>query len=455
MKVTIIGAGQIGTTIAEQLCRERHDVTVIDTREAPLASLEQQFDLMTVNGSGSSSEVQLEAGINTADLVIAATPTDELNLICCLIAKRLGAKNTIARVRNPEYSKEVRLIQKDLGLSLIFNPEMSTAREMSRILRIPSATKIDTFANGRVELLKIRIAKDSILDGMTLIELGKLRSNVLICAVERGEQEVYIPSGTFRLQAGDRISIVARPKAALDFFRRIGIQSSPVRQVLIIGGGRISVYLANIMLEFGASVKIIDSDLSVCEHLAELLPKADIIHGDGTDHQLLLEQGIESADAVAAMTGIDEENIIVSLHASQLSRGKIVTKVKRRSLHEITNTLDLPSVFYPSMIAAEGISGYVRALQNSEGSNVETLYQIVDNKVEALEFRVSEDSKVCHTPLQELKLRSNLLICSINRAGKIITPGGSDTIEPGDTVIVVTTNTGLNDLDDILDRRRG
>jgi len=455
MKVTIIGAGQVGATIAEQLCREHHDITVVDIHDGPLATLEQQFDLMTVSGSGSSYEVQMEAGVNTSDLLIAATPSDELNLLCCLIAKKVGAKNTAARVRNPEYVREMQLIKADLGLNLMFNPEMSTAREMSRILRLPSATKIDTFANGRVEMLKIRIAKDSVLDGMALMELGKLRSNVLVCAVERGEQDVYIPSGSFRLQAGDRISIIARPKAALDFFRRIGIQSSPVRQVLIIGGGRISVYLANFMLDFGASVKIIESNQEICEHLAELLPKAIIIHGDGTNHQLLLEQGIESADAVAVMTGIDEENIIMSLHAGRLCPGKIISKVKHRSFSDITASLDLSSVFYPSTIAAEGICRYVRALQNSQGSNVETLYQIVDGKAEALEFRVTEDSRVCHKPLQELKLKQNLLIGSINRSGTIMTPGGSDTIEPGDTVIVVTTNTGLNDLDDILDKRRG
>lgn len=455
MKIIIAGAGKIGATMAEQLCREGHEITVIDPRENVVNALGEQFDIMPVAGNGSTYEVQMEAGVNNADLFIAATSTDETNLLCCLIAKKLGAKNTIARVRNPEYAREIRLIQDDLGLSTTFNPDMSTAQEISRILRIPSAIKVDTFAKGRVEMLKIRISKESILNGMTLIELGKLRANVLVCAVERGDHDVFIPSGSFKLEAGDRISIISKPKDALNFFKKIGIQTAPVREVILIGGSRIAIYLARIMLDYGADVRIIENNLSVCERLAEQLPKATVLHGDGMDHNLLMEQGIETADAVATLTGLDEENIIMSLYASRITKGKVITKIKHRTFDDITSSLDLNSVFNPAMIAAEGICTYVRALQNSEGSNVETLYQIVDGKAEALEFRVTADSKVCHKPLQELNLKKDLLIGSINRAGAIITPRGSDTIEPGDTVIVVTTNTGLNDLDDILDRRRG
>lgn len=455
MKIIIVGAGKVGNTVAEKLCREEHDVTMIDIREERLTQIGDRYDIMTVTGNGSTYEVQMEAGVNSADLLIATTSSDELNLLCCLIAKKNGAQNTIARVRNPEFSREINLIKDDLGLSMVFNPEMATAVEMSRILRLPSAIKIDSFAKGRVELLKISIAADSLLVGKTLIDLGKLGHNVLVCAVERGEEDVYIPSGSFCLQAGDRISIVAKPKEAQAFFKHIGILSSPVRRVMLIGGSRIAVYLAGIMLEFGAAVKIIDSNPEVCERLAERLPRASVILGDGTDNQLLMEEGIGQMDAFASLTGLDEENILMSMYAARMSKGKIITKVARRSFGEIVSSLGLSSVFYPCTIAAEGICRYVRALQNSYGSNVETLYQIVDGKAEALEFRVTAESKVCHIPLQELKLRRDLLIGSINRNGRIITPRGNDMIEAGDTVVVVTTNTGLKDLDDILDKRRG
>ena len=454
MKIVIIGAGKIGVTLTEQLANEGHEVTVVDNSAAALDAVGNTLDVMTVEGNGTSMDVQIEAGVPSADLAIAVMSTDEQNLLCCLVAKKLGVGNTIARVRTPEATASLRLIKDDLGLSMALNPEFASASEIARILRAPSAIKIDTFSRGRVELLKVRIGDDSVLAGKMLSELGRLQSGVLICAVERGQHEVYIPSGSFTLQAGDRISVIAKPRTAVQFFHKIAIQVNHVKRVMLIGGGKITYYLAKQMLDFGASVKIIESNAAVCESLAERLPDATIIHGDGTNEQLLAQEGIARMDAVVTLTGVDEENVLMSLYARSVSNAKIVTKINRTTFSHIIKALDLGSVFHPRYIAADHIVRYVRAMQNSRGSNVETLYKIVGNKAEALEFRATAKSAVCGKPLMELSLLPNLLIGAINRNGKILTPGGRDTIEPGDTVVVVTTVTGLNDLDDILDKRR-
>lgn len=453
MKIVIIGAGKIGVTLCDQLVREGHEITVVDCNPSALEVI-GTLDVMTVEGNGITREIQIEAGVPDADLAIAVMSTDEQNLLACLIAKKLGVGNTIARVRNPEYASGISMVKDELGLSMALNPELASASEIARILRVPSAIKIDTFSGGRVELHKALLPDDCKLAGMKLSELGKLQSGVLICAVERDAHDVYIPDGSFTLRAGDRISFITKPKTAYKFFRSIGIPAEPAKRVMILGGGRISFYLAKQMLDFGADVKIVESNLEVCESLSERLPEVTVIHGDGTNERLLAEEGIANMDAVASLTGIDEENVLMSLYARSVSRAKIITKINRTTFSHIIKSMDLGSVVHPRYIAADHIVRYVRAMQNSLGSNVETLYKIVGNKAEALEFRATARSAVCGKPLMELELLPNLLIGAINRGGKILTPGGHDTIEPGDTVIVVTTVTGLNDLDDILDRRR-
>ena len=452
MKIVIIGAGKIGLTLAQQLAAENHEVTVIDKRADSLEEL-SALDVMSVEGNGITKEIQLEAGMAEADLAIAVMSTDEENLLACLIAKKLGVGNTIARVRNPEYTSGIRLIKDELGLSMALNPELASASEIARILRAPSAIEIDTFSRGRVELHKVRLPQNSPIAGKKLMELGKLQSGVLICVVERGE-EVFIPSGTFTLLEGDRISFIAKPKIAAKFFQKIGINVSPVKQVMLLGGGKISYHLAKQMLDFGATVKIIDVDRAACEFLAEHLEGVSVIHGDATNEHLLSQEGISKMDAVVSLTGIDEENVLMSLYARSVSKAKTVTKINRTTFAQIIESMDLGSVIHPRNIAAEHIVRFVRALQNSMGSNVETMYKIVNNKAEALEFRATAKSAVCSKPLMDLKLLPNLLIGAINRGGKILTPSGRDTIEPGDTVVVVTTVTGLNDLDDILADRR-
>ncbi|MBP3588075.1 MAG: Trk system potassium transporter TrkA [Clostridia bacterium] len=455
MKIIIIGDGKIGSVLAEQLSKERHAVTLVDRNAEALEQSNNDLDVMIVEGDGASRAVQLEAGVEEADLVIACTGEDELNLLCCLVAKKLGARHTIARVRNPMYVEELDLIKDELGLSMTINPEAECAREMARVLRIPSALEIDTFAKGRVEILKLSVAEGSPLDGLTLMEMGKFKAKVLICAVERGEQEVYIPSGGFRLHAGDRISIVARPGEAVRFFRQIGVARSKVRQTMLIGGGRIGFYLARELLAAGMDVKIIDSDYSTSEELSQALPEATILHGDGTDQRLLQEEGLAHMDAVVALTGIDEENIIISLYAGRTTGAKVITKVNRDTYRQIVGQLDLGSVFYPRRICADNVVRYVRAMQDSDAyASMETLCKIAGGKAEALEFRVTREASYCGTPLQELNLRDNLLIGCISRGNRFITPRGSDTIEVGDSVIVVTTHSGIATLDDIFAVRK-
>lgn len=454
MEIVIFGSGKIGTTLADRLCQEGHQVTLVDSN-ADALSAPGSMDIMTIHGDALNLSIQREAGVTSADLVIAVLPTDEQNLLSCLFARRLGAKNTVARVRNPEYEHDSRFLKEELGLGMILNPELSSAREIYRLLRTPSAIKIDAFSGGRVELHKMLVDAKSPLAGMSLISLGKLHPGVLVCVVERGEQDVHIPSGKFVLQAGDRISFVARPTIAQKFFRKVGVGSEPVRRVILVGGGKISFYLARLMRDFGASVTIIEKNIDTCYALSEKLPGVTIIHGNGSSDSLMRKEGIVHADAVATLTGADEENVMISLYARSVTKGKIVTKINRSAFLQISKNLDLGSIFHPRNIAADLIVRYARALKNSQGSNVETLYKIVNSKAEALEFRATASSAVCGKPLMELSLRSNLLIGAINRNNKILTPGGKDIIEPGDRVIVVTTVTGLNDLDDILDKRRG
>lgn len=450
MKIIVVGCGKVGLTLTEQLNNEGHDITVIDKNADTLKSVTDSIDVMGVEGNGAIYQVQIEAGIKDTDLLIATTDSDELNMLCCLIAKKAGNCHTIARIRNPEYANETRYIREELNLSMAINPELAAAKEISRLIKFPSVIKIDTFAKGRVELMKFLIPENSVLHNIQIFEVAtKLKCNVLICAVERGH-DVIIPDGNFRLMSGDKISFIAAQGDAMHFLQQIGIVSKAIKSVMLVGGGKITYYLARMLDEAGIRVKIIEQDLNRCYELSELLPRAMIIHGDGSNQQLLLEEGIGQAEAFAALTGFDEENIMLSLYAATVTKAKLVTKINRIAFEDVIQQLNLGSIIYPKMITADTITQYVRAMQNSMGSNVETLYKIVAGKAEALEFRVGKDAPMIGIPLEKLNFKNNLLIACINRNGKIITPRGKDTIEVGDTVIVVTTHSGLNDLKDIL-----
>lgn len=450
MQIIIVGCGNVGTTIAQQLSKEGHNITVIDMDGHKVEAVANHYDVMGIVGNGASFSVQNEAGIEKADLMIAVTASDELNMLSCLIAKKAGDCSTIARVRNPLYNKEIAFIKEELGLSMVINPEYAAACEIARLLKFPSAIKVDTFAKGRMELLKCKINEGSILHGRPLTYLSSgLHCDVLICTVQRGD-EVFIPDGNFELREKDVISVVASPKKANEFFRKIGMATNRIKSCMIIGGGETTYYLAQQLLPMGIEIKIIEQNKERCNELSELLPQALVIHGDGTDRNLLYEEGLPRIHAFVSWTSMDEENIMLSLFAKSVSKAKTITKVHRIDYDEIIENLDLGSVLYPKNITAEYILQYVRARQNSIGSNIETLYQLIEDKVEALEFRVSKQSKLVGVPLKELRLKENLLIAGINRKRISITPGGQDTIEVGDTVVVVTTNQGFHDLEDIL-----
>ena len=450
MQIIIVGCGKVGINLTEQLVKEGHNIAVVDMDSTVVSSVSNKYDVLGVTGNGASYNVQIEAGLDQADLLIAVAGSDELNLLCCLIAKKMGNCNTIARVRNPIYSKEIDVIREEMGLSMIINPELAASYEMSRLLRFPSAMKIDTFAKGRVEIVKIAIAEGSPLCDHYIMELlAKYKYDVLVCAVERGE-EITIPNGNFVFRAKDVISVVATPRSSSQLFKKLGIANSQVKDAMIVGGGEITYYLAAQLLDMGIAVKIIELKKERCEQLSALLPKATIIHGDAIDQNILLEEDLTHAEAFISLTNFDEENILLSLFAKSASNAKVITKINRISFDSVIDSLELGSIIYPKHVTSEYIIRYVRAMQNSIGSNIETLYQLIEDKVEALEFVIRENAPVVGVPLEKLNLKSNLLLCSINRRGKIIIPRGQDELHVGDTVVVVTSHKGLDDIGDIL-----
>jgi trk system potassium uptake protein TrkA len=452
MNIIIVGCGKVGSTIANQLCNEGYDVTVIDNNPNKLRAVSDGMDAMAMVGDGTSYTTLREAGIENADVLIAVTDSDEKNLLCCVIGKRTGNLAAIARVRNPVYSNERDFLQKGFGLAMLINPESAGAEEMGRIFRFPSAIDIETFAKGKIELLTVRIPEKSLLAGKPLTYIHqKLRTDVLVAVVRRKGQ-VIIPSGDFVIEAGDLVSVIAEHEQAHEFFRKIGIETHRVRDVLIIGGGKMTYYMAKNLAASGIGIKIIEKDLKRCEVLSELLPDAEIICGDGTDEDLLLEEGIEKVDGVAAVTGMDEQNIMLTLFArSQSDNVKTVTKVGKLSFTKVIDSLDLGSVVNPKETTAEYIIQFVRSMRASMGSNVENLYKIANGEAEAIEFHVTEKTRAVSIPLVKLNTKKNILIGKIFRNGRAFTPTGHDSIEVGDSVIlVVLSKDKIRDLDDIL-----
>ena len=454
MKIIVVGCGKVGSALARQLSEEGHDVSVVDRNQQVVNEVSSSCDVMGIVGNGGSYSVQKQLGVEEADLMIAASDSDELNLLCCLIAKKAGDCSTIARVRNPIYNSEVGFIREELGLSLTVNPEYAAALEASRLLKFPSAIKIEPFARGHVELLKFNVPANSMLDGHTLAEISKtVKGDVLVCAVERGaNHDVTIPGGNFRIQAGDTISIVAGTESARAFVERVGLKSRSVSNCMIIGGGTIAYYLARILLDSHIAVTIIDKDPERCQILSEDLPEANVIWGDAANQNVLLEEGIVNCEAFVSLTGMDEENIFLSLYARKASTKdpKLITKVNRINYDDIIDDMNLGSILNPQHIAAEYIVRYVRAMENSIGSNVETLYSIIENKAEALEFLIQMGSPFIGIPLIDLPIKKGVLIACIYRNRKIIIPNGQSKIEVDDRVIVVTTLVGFQDIQDIL-----
>lgn len=451
MNIIIVGCGKVGQALAEQLNEEDNNVTVIDADRKIVDSVANRFDVMGVAGNGATHAVQQEAGITHADLMIAVTGSDELNLLCCLIAKKAGNCQTIARVRSPQYNIEAPFLKDELGLAMVMNPEYAAAAEIARILRFPSAIKIDTFAKGRVELLKFRLPESCPLAGCAVKDINaKFNSDILVCTVERGD-EAYIAYGDFVFEEKDVISIVASPRKANDFFRKIKYKTNSVKDVMIVGGGEIGHYLCEILLRSGMiNVKLIEKNSARCEELADLMNDVIIINGDASDQNVLLEAGLENSGAFVALTNLDEENILLSLFAKSVAKVKLITKINRIDFGDVINHLDLDTIIYPKNITSETIIRYVRAMKNTMGSNVETLYNIIKGKVEAAEFIIKEDSPIVNRPLMEMQFKEGVLVAAILRERKVIIPHGQDSIQVGDAVVIVSNHLALHDITDIL-----
>lgn len=450
MNIIIVGCGKVGEELAHRLNDEGDNITVIDVDSTKVNDVTSRLDVLGVTGNGATHLVQQEAGIRDADLLIAVTGSDELNLLCCLIAKKEGNCQTIARVRDPQYSTEAPYLKEELGLAMVINPEFQAAAEIARVLRFPSAIKIDTFAKGKVDLMKFRLPENCILTGCSVKEIAtKLKCDVLVCTVERGD-EAFIPNGEFVFEEKDIISVIASPANANAFFRKIDYKINQVKDCMIAGGGDVAYYLCRILRKAGISLKLIEKDPKRCEMLCTALPEVTVICGDAADQQILLEEGLENANSFAALTNLDEENIMLSLFARVKGCKKLVTKINRIDFFDVIKQLDLDSIIYPKNITSELIVSYVRAMKNTIGSNVQTVYSIIKGKAEAAEFLIKDTSPVLGKPLMELKFKPNVLVAVILRGNRVIIPRGSDVIEKNDSVIVVS-DIRPHDISDILD----
>ena len=451
MHIVIVGGGKVGTALVRSLSQEDNNICIVDIKPDVVRQLATDYDVMGMVGNGASYSVLKEAGIETADLLIAVTEYDELNLLCCVIARKASKCQTIARVRNPMYSQEKRFLQRELGLSMIINPEQTAAAEIASLLGFPSALGIDSFAGGKVEMIRFKIPADSKLDGKALRDVNAMiGGDFLICAVDR-EGQVAIPDGNFILRSGDIVSMVTARKTAKGFFEKIDMNTNRARNTMIIGGGKITLYLAKMLDNLGIAVKIIEKNPERCLVLSEELPHATIINGDGSDETFLKEERIDTMDSFVALTNMDEENILLSLMAKKKVSRKVITKINREQLNEVIHNLEIDSVVYPKLLTAQKILRYSRATKNSLGSNVKTLYRMYDDKVEALEFYITDNSKVTGIPLYKMKRKKGLLIGAVIRNDKLIIPDGQTEIQAGDSVIIVTTHLGLQDIGDILE----
>ena len=451
MKIIIVGCGKVGYTLAEELSEEGHDITLIDTNSRKLEHALSTLDIQGIEGNGTSYRTQLEAGIKSSDLLIAVTGKDEINFLCCLIAKKAGNCNTIARVRDPEYYSEINYIRDELGLSLAINPELECAMGIAQLIEVPSALDITSFAKGRTNLIKLSIAEDSILHGMSVYEFAtKIHSNTLICAIERGH-EVIIPYGDTLLKGGDNLYVIVPPSEIHNLLNKIGIKTKPIKSVMIIGGSTIAYYLARHLESSHVKVKILERSMETCERLSDLLPHAMIINGDAVDRRLLLEEGIQDTDAFVSLTNMDEENLVVSMFANRVSDAKIITKVDKITFEEVIDDLPIGSVACPKNVTAKSIIQYVRAMQNQEGNAV-SVHRLAGGKIEALEFKVDKDTKHCGEPLRTVKTKQNILIASIFTRGKVELPTGNSKFAEGDSLIVVTNaDTKIYSLNDIFE----
>jgi len=450
MKIVVIGDGKVGKSIIEHVSKEGHEIIVIDNNPNVVEQLVNMYDVMGVVGNGASYEIQKSARVEKADLLIATTPSDEINILSCIVSKMLGVKATVARVRSYDYSNQIKLMAKNLEINMIINPEMQAADEIMNIINFPEAISIESFAKGNVDMIEIYVSETSPLVGAKLASLyEKFQVQVLVCAIQRKE-EVVIPDGNFVIMPKDKIHLTATKANLKAFLQKVGSSETKIKDVFIIGGGKISLYLAEKLIKNKVKVKIVEKNLQRCIELNELLPSATIIHGDGSDQELLMEEGINLYNAVIPLTNSDEENIIISLFAAKQKVKKLITKINKQSFVGLIETIGMSSVVSPKNLTAQQIVSYIRAKSNSRGSNIRTLYKLVNNQIEALEFVAKKNSKLVDKPLKDIRLKKNILIAAIIRENEVIIPKGVDKIQVNDSVIVITKDHMLDDLSDIL-----
>jgi trk system potassium uptake protein TrkA len=450
MQIIVVGCGKVGRTLVAQLSKENNNVTVVDTNADIVRSVSTIYDVMGVVGNGTSFATLKEAGIDDTDMVISVTQSDEVNLLTCVIAQQKAGCHTIARVRNPIYSEESSFLRNELHLSMTINPELEAAHEMLNLIRFPNAIEVDSFANDRIDLLRFKVPEGSAFDGVTLKEAAqKTTPDVLVCIAERGS-DITIPNGDYEIKSGDVLTIIVSPGEANHFFRQFGVHTKKINSVMIVGGGEITYYLTKMLIRNRIDVKIIEQNKERCVELSDHFPEVMISNANGTDQEVLAEEHIDDMDAFVACTGIDEINAMLSMYAQDHMR-KCITKINHDSLNGIIERLNLDTIVDPKNLTAQRILQYVRATGNSMDSNVETLYRLMNGRVEALEFIIRPNSKLIGITLLDMKLKDNVLIAGIMRKGKLIIPGGHDSFMEGDAVIVVTTHIGFDDITDILE----
>lgn len=450
MKIIIIGMGTIGRTILANLVGEGHTITIIDENKEKVEKTIERFDVMGVVGNGACKDILIEAGVKTADTVIVVTGSDELNIMACLVAKKAGADSTIARVRNPLYRKQIEEMKDELGISMVVNPEREMANEIFNLISLPSVSNIEHFAKHRVALVEVEAEKGCALIDETLFSAGKkFKTKALICAIQR-DGELIIPSGAFQIKEGDKINFTADAKELGDFLEEINLVEKPFKNVMIVGGGRVGYYLAEALSRKRYKVKLIENNKAQAEEMAELLPKVNVVYGNGTKHSVLIEEGIEKMDVFVALTGNDEENIIVSMFANEKNVKKTITQVMSDELAKMLGGRYIDHNISPKHIAASKIISYVRSIANKRGSNVLTLSRLVNDQIEALEFYAKSDEKFYNVPLKELTIKENCLVACIIRDNEVIIPSGSSYIQKGDNVVVVTTHKNFDDLTDLI-----
>ncbi|MDD4504363.1 MAG: Trk system potassium transporter TrkA [Clostridiaceae bacterium] len=443
MKIIIIGAGKVGYNLAESLSKSNHDVIIIDRNYVALSKAEENLEVLCIRGSGVSTNVLMEAGIDTTDLLIAVTNSDEVNMVCCLTGKKLGVKQTIARIRDPEYAKELSLLKEDLGLDLIINPEQTAAEEIANVLNFPIAINVENFAKGRVKMVEIKATEEMGIIGMSLRDIGSNFISPILVGVVVRNNEVIVPNGDFVIEKNDSIYVIGKSSNLYNFCKQAGKCPQKIRNVMIEGGGRISIYLTKLLTEMDIKVKLIEIDREKCVHLSELLPEALIIHGDGTDEELMKSENISDMDGFIALTGMDEENLMSALLAKQNGVKKVIAKVSRVNYINIIKNLGVDSVISPKLITTNHILKFVR------GNNIESLYRIIEGQAEITEIIADSKSHILNTKIKKLGLPKDVIIATIVRKKEVVIPHGNDIIREGDRVIVISKNKNISSLNEV------